>query len=195
MNEEIVDSPVTKKIFYPMYDSVPPVQVYKIYDDAQVPEYATAQSACFDLRAYLRVGEYVKISSPWREKYKTQQDENIANGVPYLFLEPNETALIPTGLIFDIKPGFSIRFHSRSGLSFKHGLVLGNGEGVIDSDYIDESFIMIKNTSKIGYHIKHGERIAQGEVVTVNQFPLIVTDKKPQQKTNRDGGFGSTGKI
>ena len=78
-------------------------------------------------------------------------------------------------------------------MSFKQGLVLANAEGVIDSDYTQECFIMVKNDSMSRITIKHGDRIAQGELVKSLDYSIEECYTCPQQKTNRIGGFGSTG--
>ncbi len=104
-----------------------------------------------------------------------------------------EAVLIPTGLILDIEEGYSVRLHSRSGLSINRGLVLANGEGVIDADYTKELFVMIRNVSGESQFIKHGERIAQGEEAEIDQVHFELISEPPSQKTTRVGGFGSTG--
>jgi dUTP pyrophosphatase len=83
--------------------------------------------------------------------------------------------------------------HPRSGLSIKKGLILANCEGVIDSDYVEELMIPVVNTSDISYEISHGERIAQMELVRKEHFLYLHLTERPQQKTDRSGGFGSTG--
>jgi dUTP pyrophosphatase len=101
--------------------------------------------------------------------------------------------LVPTGLIFDIPEGFSLRIHARSGLSLKEGLVLANSEAVIDSDYVDEVFVLLYNRSSVGRTIRIGERIAQAELVESVQYTIKETKKQPTVKTDRTGGMGSTG--
>jgi len=104
-----------------------------------------------------------------------------------------ERMLIPTGLIADIPPGFSIRLHSRSGLAFKQGVYLTNCEGVIDSDYVDPIFAMVTSLSNVPVKIYNGDRICQGELVRCEKYTLNESDEPPTQKTDREGGFGSTG--
>jgi dUTP pyrophosphatase len=96
-------------------------------------------------------------------------------------------------LIFDIPEGYSVRLHPRSSISLKKGLVMPNGEGIVDSDYILETFIMLYNSSADEVRIKHGERIAQGELIKTLDYSLEESIIIPEQKTNRVGGFGSTG--
>ena len=165
------------------------LKVYKTHPDVVLPKYGTAQAACFDL-AYNPAG---------KTHYKAYTRDNIlfeqAIYPPddLIILDPGVRALIPTGLIFDIPEGWSIRVHPRSGLALKQGLILSNCEGVIDSDYFHETFIMTWNTSNVRQMISPGDRIAQAEVVPVIQVELVETTVQPVQKTDRIGGYGSTG--
>jgi dUTP pyrophosphatase len=111
-------------------------------------------------------------------------------------LGPKCRALIPTGMVLDIPAGFSGRIHPRSGNAWKNGVTLINAEGVIDSDYCNELLVPLYNTTNIPFVITHGDRIAQLEITKpYNEISLITyTEAKPKnQKTNRKGGFGSTG--
>ena len=110
-----------------------------------------------------------------------------------LILPPGDRVLIPTQLIFDIPDGWSMRLHMRSGLAVKGGLILSNSEGVIDSDYTHQLMVPVTNTSAIGIKINHGDRICQGELVPVYRSNFS-SCAKPESKTSRTGGFGSTGK-
>ena len=110
-----------------------------------------------------------------------------------LAIYPAERVLVPTGLVFDIPQGYSVRLHTRSSLSLKKGLVMPNGEGIIDSDYYHETFVMLYNSSADEVRITHGERIAQGELVQNLTYEMVETTEIPTQTTNRVGGFGSTG--
>jgi len=104
-----------------------------------------------------------------------------------------ERVLVPTGIIFDIPEGYSVRLHSRSGLAWKDGLYLTNCEGIIDSDYVDPVFAMMTNISQSPKVINNGDRICQAELVETLQHDLTEIKEPPTQKTQRDGGFGSTG--
>tara|TARA_R110000868_G_scaffold142405_1_gene359741 strand:+ start:733 stop:1107 length:375 start_codon:yes stop_codon:yes gene_type:complete len=101
--------------------------------------------------------------------------------------------LIPTGLIFDIPEGHSIRIYPRSGLSFKMGLVTQNCEGIVDSDYVEECFLLLKNDSLSRVTITHGMRVAQAELVRNHDYVIMESLERPQKRTSRNGGFGSTG--
>ena len=167
----------------------PVLKYYKIHENAKDPIYATKGSACFDLHACL----------DGIEKYKIRQDtvnrevqKPIRNGT--LQICNMERVLVPTGLIFDIPEGYSVRLHSRSGLAWKEGLYLTNCEGVIDSDYVDPVFVMMTSISQSPKVIDNGDRICQAELVEKVYHSLTSIKEPPVQKTERDGGFGSTGK-
>lgn len=140
------------------------LKVYKINETAVFPKFATQQSACFDISAY---GDHV--------------------------LPAKLSMAIPTGLILDIPVGYSVRVHPRSGLAYKKGVTLLNAEGIIDSDYTDELKIILHNTSNLDFIIDHGDRIAQAELVKSLDYTLEECYTAPTQKTDRVGGFGSTG--
>lgn len=140
------------------------LKIYKINLNAYLPKHATEQSACFDISA---CGSHIVIA--------------------------HHSAAIPTGLIFDIPKGYSVRIHPRSGLAYKKGITLTNAEGIIDSDYTDELKILLYNTSNVDFIIQHGDRIAQGELVKNLDYTIEECYNPPVQKTNRIGGFGSTG--
>lgn len=168
-------------------NEIPVLGFYPLYDDVIIPKYETPQSACFDLRAYLPPKEKIITYN------STLDSDAFITGNRSFYIEPNTTALIPTGLIMDIPRGYSVRLHARSGLALKNGLSLANSEGVIDSDYVEEVFIMIENRSRNGYAIRHQDRISQGELVPVIHCDFNILQSRPNKKTTRDGGFGSTG--
>ena len=142
----------------------------RILDDrirAQPPAYATHGSAGLDLRAAI--------------------DEAIT-------LRPGDTALIPTGLAIHLDDAaLAAIVIPRSGLGHKHGIVLGNGVGLIDSDYQGQVFVSCWNRSKEPFVVNPLERIAQLVVVPVLQVELNVVDTFEQSERGA-GGFGSTGK-
>ncbi len=131
-----------------------------------MPEYATTGSAGMDLRACLT------------------QD---------LTVLPGDTHLVPTGLAVYIRdPGLAGLILPRSGLGHKHGIVLGNLVGLIDSDYQGELMISVWNRGTETFTIKPGERIAQYVLVPVMQANLnIVTEFETTDRADR--GFGSSG--
>jgi len=170
------------------------LKYYKMKEDVEDPEFATAGSACFDLHCHLVQDDIVTVYEMDNKKVlRFTQIHNEEDGVQ-ISLFPADRALIPTGLIFDIPEGHSVRLHTRSSISLKKGLIMPNSEGVIDSDYYHQAFVMLYNASADEVRISHGERIAQGELVESLKYDIEDTKDVPEQKTTRVGGFGSTGK-
>ena len=166
------------------------MKIYPIRNGANLPTWGTKTSACFDLAAWWNPGDTIKSFSPYNNPLTTTCDDQF-------ILMPGHRALIPTGLIFDIPSGFSVRLHARSGFALKRGIILGNCEGIIDSDYVEEIFVMMYNMSldsDNGFKISPGDRICQGELCHAYSIRFEFTDIRPSQKTDRQGGFGSTGK-
>lgn len=133
----------------------------------QLPSYATPGSAGLDLRACL--------DAP-------------------LVLEPGQTQLIPTGLAIHVgDPGLAALILPRSGLGHKHGIVLGNLVGLIDSDYQGQLMVSCWNRGLSTFTIQPMERIAQLVIVPVVQAAFRVVDDFDASERGA-GGFGSTGK-
>ena len=133
----------------------------------QLPAYATSGSAGLDLRAC--IGERV-------------------------MLEPGLAQLIPTGIAIHLDdPGLAAVIIPRSGLGHKHGIVLGNLVGLIDSDYQGQLMVSCWNRGREAFEVKPMERIAQLVIVPVVQVELNVVESF-EQSTRGAGGFGSTGK-
>lgn len=169
---------------------------YKLSPEVKSPYFATPGSACFDICAFL-TSDTVKVYTKENSLESRPVDRRLwfsESDSPVLVLNPNERALVPTGLIFDIPKGFSIRLHIRSSLALLQGILLANGEAVIDSDYVEQTYVMLYNRSDIPFFLRNGDRICQGELVPVFNFELTEIADRPNQKTIRDGGFGSTGK-
>ena len=170
------------------------LKFYKLNEQAQLPVFATKQSACFDLYANLIVDGTVQYYGAIQTKELPRRVSfDINSNRNFIQLNNMERMLIPTGLIADIPDGFSVRLHSRSGLAFKQGVYLANCEGIIDSDYVDPIFAMVTNISNVPTRIYNGDRICQGELVRCEKYTLNESDEAPTQKTDREGGFGSTG--
>lgn len=160
---------------------------YRMNENVELPTFATQQSACFDLRCFFHKETVVAYSSD-----NTKKEIQVSEGK--IILPPGYRALIPTGLVIDIPEGYSVRLHPRSGTSLKFGLTLINSEGIIDSDYTEEVMIPLYNSSSTVVEVKHGERYAQAEVVEiVSNIVFFETKDRILQKTDRTGGFGSTG--
>ncbi len=145
---------------------------FKILDnrlgtEIPLPEYATDGSAGIDLKACL--------------------DATVV-------LNPGETLLIPTGLAIHIDdPSLAAVLLPRSGLGHKHGIVLGNLVGLIDSDYQGQVFVSCWNRGDKAFSIEVGERIAQMIFVPVVQAELVQVDDFDLSE-RADGGFGHTGR-
>ena len=143
----------------------------KILDDRlgkeiPMPSYATTGSAGLDLRACL---------------------------TETTVLNPGETLLIPTGLAIHIDSDHAAMILPRSGLGHKHGIVLGNLVGLIDSDYQGEVFVSCWNRSDASFTISIGERIAQMVFVPIVQVEFTIVDTFDQSPRG-EGGFGHTGR-
>ena len=139
----------------------------RIAGEFGLPEYATAGAAGLDLRACL--------DAP-------------------LLIKSGETHLIPTGMAIHIQdPGLAAVLLPRSGLGHKHGIVLGNLVGLIDSDYQGQVFVSCWNRGSEGFTIEPGERIAQMVFVPVEQVAFqVVEDFDTSQRSA--SGFGHSGR-
>ena len=185
---------VTKTESSPTTNKVTSLKFYRTTESAILPTFATKQSACFDLYANLVNGEEVQYYQAIATKVLPRKVSfDINTNRSFIPINNEERMLIPLGLIADIPEGFSVRLHSRSGLAFKQGVYLTNCEGIIDSDYVDPMFAMVTNMSNVPVKIYDGDRICQGELVRCEKYTLDETDEAPTQKTDREGGFGSTG--
>ncbi len=110
-----------------------------------------------------------------------------------LTLAPRERRIVPTGLAVAIPAGFVGILAVRSSMGIKHGIILANGIGVIDSDYRGEVGIGLLNTTDEPYTILPGDRIAQLMVIPVTQPTLEMVEELPETERGA-GGFGSTGR-
>jgi len=134
----------------------------------QLPQYATPGSAGLDLRACL--------DAP-------------------LTLAPNAWQLVPTGIAIHLNdPGYAAMLLPRSGLGHKHGIVLGNLVGLIDSDYQGQLMVSCWNRSDVAFTIEPMERIAQMVIVPVVQARFRVVEEFGDVTARGAGGYGSTGK-
>ena len=135
----------------------------------QLPAYATPGSAGLDLRACL--------DAP-------------------LTLAPNAWQLVPTGMAIHLAdPGYAAMILPRSGLGHKHGIVLGNLGGLIDSDYQGQLMVSAWNRSSVAFTIEPMERIAQLVIVPVVQAQFNIVQEFPAASERGEGGYGSTGKA
>lgn len=135
-------------------------------DDWPLPAYATEASAGMDLRAALEAS---------------------------VTLEPGDAVLIPSGLAIHLgDPGLCAVILPRSGLGHRHGIVLGNGTGLIDADYQGPLLISVWNRGRESFTIEPGDRIAQLVVMPIVRASLQVVDTFVDS-TRGAGGFGHTG--
>jgi len=143
----------------------------KIIDErmrTHLPQYATHGSAGLDLRACLN--EPIDIA-------------------------PGQTVLVPTGIaIFINDPNYCAMILPRSGLGHKHGIVLGNLVGLIDSDYQGQLMVSTWNRGSNNFRLEPMERLAQLVIVPVLQIEWAIVDEF-ESSARGDGGFGSTGKT
>jgi len=143
----------------------------KVMDErlrSMLPNYATAGSAGLDLRACL--------DAP-------------------LTLQPNAWQLVPTGMAIHLKdPNYAALILPRSGLGHKHGIVLGNLVGLIDSDYQGQLMVSAWNRSDVVFTIEPMERIAQLVIVPVVQAQFNLVDEFEAATERGAAGYGSTGK-
>ncbi len=143
----------------------------RIGNEIPLPTYATAGSAGMDLRACMETT---------------------------ISIAPSETVLIPTGISIYIQdPGLAATILPRSGLGHKHGIVLGNLVGLIDSDYQGPLMVSLWNRGNQAFDINVGDRIAQLVIVPIVQteFEIVEAFTKSETKENLrgEGGFGHTG--
>jgi dUTP pyrophosphatase len=111
-----------------------------------------------------------------------------------LVLEPGDTCLIPTGIAIHLDdPGLAAVLLPRSGLGHKHGIVLGNLVGLIDSDYQGQVMVSCWNRGDTPFTVEPGERIAQMVIVPVMQVELQVVDEFEESQRGA-AGFGSSGR-
>jgi dUTP pyrophosphatase len=134
----------------------------------ELPAYQTAHAAGLDLLA--AVGEDKPVT-----------------------LAPGQRALIPTGLMIAVPPGFEAQVRPRSGLAFKHGVTVLNAPGTIDADYRGEVGVLLINHGDAPFTIQRGERVAQMVIAPVSQANLVGVESL-SSTARGSGGFGSTGR-
>jgi len=135
---------------------------------ANMPSYASPGAAGLDLRACLEAP---------------------------LTLEPGDSRLVPSGIAIHLgDPGYAALVLPRSGLGARHGIVLGNLVGLIDSDYQGQIFVSAWNRGKAAFTIQPLERIAQLIIVPVQQVQFSIVEEF-ESSSRGSGGFGSTGKV
>ena len=148
-----------------MSDVVIPIKRLPGTEDLPLPEYRTEGAAGMDVSAAVKGS---------------------------MFLSPGEIAVIPTGLVMAIPPGFEVQLRPRSGLATKHGVTLINAPGTIDADYRGEIGIALINLGTHTFEIVRGMRIAQMVIAPVQRVKW--NEVTSLSETSRsEGGFGHTG--
>lgn len=140
------------------------LKVKRLHKDAQLPVYATAGAACFDIHA----------------------DDSC-------IVLPGDRSAVSTGLAFEVPAGYVMLVYSRSGHGFNKGVRLVNSVGVIDSDYRGELLIGLHNDSDAMFKVYKGDRIAQAMLMPVPSVAITEVDELSTTERGA-GGIGSTGK-
>jgi dUTP pyrophosphatase len=149
--------------------SVVKIKILESFDkELPMPKYETKDAAGADLRA----------------SFADKSD---------FIIKPGKRVLVPTGLSFEIEPGYEVQIRPRSGLSLKTNLLVVNSPGTIDADYRGEVMIILGNFGDENEIIKHGDRIAQMVVAPITQAQFKIVDSLSNTERGA-GGFGSTGK-
>jgi dUTP pyrophosphatase len=176
------------------------------------PQHETNESAGCDLKAVWDVSEGIKVKGGivitdgeggtrqeveainFGDAQYDKDGELLENPVPVIRLKPGERALVPTGLKCHIPSGWQLNNNSRSGMGWRNGVVALVAPGIIDSDYFNrEIFVILINHGHEDFEIRPGDRIAQITASPVYQINFV-PKKELTPKTDRGGGFGSTGK-
>jgi dUTP pyrophosphatase len=162
--------------------------IERLHDDVVLPARATAGSAGYDLRAYLRARR-VRCSDGVTQHERETDERDGAWGIE---LASGEMALIPLGFRTRLPAGTEAQVRPRSGQSFKRALTIPNAPGTVDADYAEEWLVIVRNDAPVIQRIVHGERIAQ--VVFARYVALELREEAVARTTERAGGFGSTGR-
>jgi dUTP pyrophosphatase len=134
-------------------------------EDISLPKYQTPGSAAFDLHAAVK-------------------EQTVIN--------PNESKLVPTGIMIELPVGYLGEITPRSGLALKHGISIVNSPGILDSDYRGEIGIILINLGKEDFVVNRNDRIAQMNIKKVELAEFVEDDLSLTSRSS--GGFGSTGK-
>ena len=146
-----------------------PIKIKKVHKTAPTPEYQSEGASGFDLNAYIK---------------RT------------IWLDPRDSELIPTGLIFEIPTGYELQIRTRSGLAINEGVVVLNSPGTIDSDYRGEVKVILMNLGPNRIQISPYDRIAQAVLTKVERADFQILGEEDYLELSARGsqGFGSTGK-
>lgn len=144
------------------------VRVKKLNEKALMPKRGSAQAAGYDLHACIDTRRTIA---------------------------PQERVLIPTGLSIALPEGWELQVRPRSGLSIKHGIIVVNSPGTVDSDYRGEIAVGLLNTSAVPFTLEPNERIAQAVVSKVYNVQYEEISEHTDTTERGEGGFGSTGRV
>ena len=150
----------------------------------ELPKYETPDSAGMDLRADLW-----SIKEKFLFNARIVRDEHSI--IQYIEIAPGGRALIPTGLKMALPKGYEAQIRPRSGLALKYGVTVLNTPGTIDADYREDIGVILVNHGSEPFAVKQGDRIAQMVIAKMEQITWNPVDLL--EKTERGGGFGSTG--
>jgi dUTP pyrophosphatase len=140
------------------------MKIKRMREGAMLPEYQTRGAAGFDFHAC--------IKKP-------------------VVLKPGDVQSFPTGIGVEIPMGYELQVRGRSGLAYKHRVVMFNGIGTIDADFRGEMFVLLANYGEGDFTVEPGMRIAQGIVAKHEKVEWVEVEELSE--TDRAGGFGSTG--
>lgn len=167
--------------------NVPAIIFEPLHEGVVPPQRATAASAGYDLRAFFS-RDAVDV---WSGDRCAPRGLEGAASARTLVLAPSDRAVIPLGFRATVPAGIEAQVRARSGTALKLGLILPNGPGTIDPDYIGEWGVLVLNASTAPIRITHGDRIAQ---LILARFEVLAFEPGVVvQTTERSGGFGSTG--
>lgn len=155
-----------------------PVAWEKLHPDAHVPVYSSDQAAGADLCAVFYPDDYVAPPT---------------SGEKAIALLPGERRLFKTGISIELPEGYEAQVRSRSGLALKHGIMVLNSPGTIDSDYRGEIGVILYNTGKRTFYVNPGDRIAQLVIAPVVTALFFAAGGTLSATERGEAGFGSTG--
>lgn len=167
--------------------------IQKLETSVKLPERAHSTDSGFDLYAHSINRVYVHGGGNGEVMLTGDTLKRRVVGSE-LTLSYLERALIGTGIKATVGPGYEIQIRPRSGLAVKEGITVLNTPGTIDEGYRDEIGVIIVNLSRADKVIRRGDRIAQMVVTPIILPEIEVVESLPKPYSDRDGGFGSTGK-
>lgn len=154
------------------------IKIKPIHPTAVIPQYKTAGAACFDLHAVVEADD--SLGAPGIDGHA-------------ITIAPGNSAVIRTGLTFELPVGWMLKVFSRSGHGRDDGIRLANGTGIIDSDFRGELQVILHNDHRSKrFTVRHGDRIAQAMLERAEQHMIMVVEELSTTERGA-GGFGSTG--